>query len=127
MYGKFRQEGSDANPNSGRAVLCRDAPLSLVSWAELKRAGWKVGESLTCIWHPREKVTVYFEAKYGLLYLPIEHCDAHDDAHDENEEINVAPTGFLSNLMKNYITFGGPDIIKLRKTGELSGLPLVDG
>ena len=117
-------KGSDANPNSGRAVLCRDAPLSLVSWAELKRAGWKVDESLTCIWHPREKVTVYFEAKHGLLYLPIERCDAHDDAHDDNEEINVAPTGFLSNLMKNYITFGGPDMTKLRKTGELSGLPL---
>ena len=78
-------KGSDANPNSGRAVLCRDAPLSLVSWAELKRAGWKVDESLTCIWHPREKVTVYFDAKHGLLYLPIERCDAHDDAHDDNE------------------------------------------
>ena len=36
----------------------------------------------------------------------------------------MAPTGFLSNLMKNYITFGGPDMTKLRKTGELSGLPL---
>ena len=32
----------------------------------------------------------------------------------------------MSNLMKNYITFGGPDMTKLRKTGELSGL-LLDG
>ena len=68
-------------------------------------------ESLTCIWHPREKVTVYFEAKHGLLYLPIERCDAHDD----NEEINVEPTGFLSNLMKNYITFGGPAMTNYAK------------
>ena len=95
--------------------------MSLVSWAELKRAGWKVDdESLTCIWHPREKVTVYFEAKHGLLYLPIERCDAHDDAHDDNEEINVAPTGFLSNLMKNYITFrrAGHDKITQNRRAE---------
>jgi hypothetical protein len=26
--------------------------------------------------------------------------------------------------MRNYITFGGPDMTKLRKTGGLSGLPL---
>ena len=38
--------------------------------------------------HPCEKVTVYFEAKHGLLYLPIGRCDAHDD----NEEIAVEPT-----------------------------------
>ena len=44
----------------------------------------------TCIWHPRENVTVYFEAKHGLLYLPVERCSAHDD----NEEINVEPARF---------------------------------
>ena len=110
--------GPAANPNSGRAVLCHEAPLSLISWHELKRAGWKVDENLTYIWHTRAKVTIYFEMKNGLLYLPIDN-----DGYDDNE-MDIGPTGFLSNLMKNYITFGGPDMTKLRKTGELSGLPL---
>ena len=99
--------GVGENPNSGRAVLCQEAPLSLISWHELKRAGWRVDEALSYIWHPRAQVTVYFEAKHGLLYLPIE---CNDDNYTQEE---IEPTGFMSNLMT-----------KLRKTGELSGLPL---
>ena len=71
--------GPAANPNSGREVLCHEAPLSLISWHELKRAGWKVDELLTYIWHTRAEVTIYFEMKNGLLYLPIDNDGYNDD------------------------------------------------
>ena len=54
--------------------------MSLTSWHELKRAGWKVDENLTYIWHTRAEVTIYFETKKnGLLYLPIDNDGYSDD------------------------------------------------
>ena len=35
-----------------------------------------------------------------------------------------AIAGDLSNAMRWYVTFGGPDVVKLKKTGELAGLKM---
>jgi hypothetical protein len=105
--------GTAQNPNAGRTVLCKGVRLSLISWNELKRAGWKVDETLSGMWHPRAEVTVRFEAKHGSLYLLLKNDD--DDDYNDDEIAEVTPAGFLSNLMRNYITFGAPDMTKLRK------------
>ena len=36
----------------------------------------------------------------------------------------VSAASLLSNITKYYVTFGGPDIARLRKTGEIMGLKL---
>jgi hypothetical protein len=60
--------------------------------------------------------------KNGLLYLPIDN-DGYDD-----DEMDIRPTGFLSNLMKNYITFGDRsqrhDSQRTKERAETKGKPV---
>ena len=62
--------------------------MCLISWHELKRAGWKVDKNLTYIWHAHAEVTIHFEMTNGLLYLPMDNDDYDGD------EMDIGPTSF---------------------------------
>ena len=109
---------------ASNALLCAESPLNLVSWSELKDAGWLCFPDLSGIYHPKYRLTIYLEAEDGVSYMPLVVEDGLDDGDDDEAESVSYVGSFLSSMTKYYVTFGGPDITRLRKTGEIVGLKL---
>ena len=111
------------------ALLCYESPLNLISYEELGKAGWLCTPDLSGIYHPKYRVSVWFERADGLRYMPL--VDNGGDGEEEEESDGVrgyvgslAVSSFLSTMTRWFVTFGGPDITRLRKTGEITGLKL---
>ena len=123
---------SNAAPN---ALLSTSAPLSLISWSAMKKKGWKVLADISGMYHEKYRVTIYFEERDGLSYMPVVEHVEHADRRltvDSAAMTHVTATAYpaaaslrkLSKMTQYYVTFGGPDVTRLRKTGEILNLDL---
>ena len=113
------------------ALYCPVSPLNLVSASELLDAGWLYFADLSGMYHPQYRVSIYIERVDGLSYMPLVSKDMSiDDGDDDLPSETLAQIAmrcvgtFLSSMTKFYVTFGGPDVTRLRKTGEIIGLKL---
>ena len=109
------------------ALLCDESPINLVSWNELWKAGWKSSEDIDYIYHPKYRVTIFFENIDGLAFMPlvVDENETNETTKETFAQSAARITSsFLSTLTKYYVIFGGPDITRFRKTGEIVGLKL---
>ena len=120
-YCKVNLQGESRSESN--ALLCAESPLNLMSWSELKKAGWLCFADLSGIYHPKYRLTIYFDEEDGVSYMPLVVDD--DFECDDVTAGSISHVGaFLSSMTKYFVTFGGPDITRLRKTGEIVGLKL---
>ena len=114
----------------------------------MKKAGWFMMPDGNGLFHPEAQLCIWYEFANGdgLLYMPIvDPAEYEDDersvccgcpmnSSDTNSSAsnssvtNIFPAhrmrDSLPNIFRWYVTFGGPDVNRLRKTGELAGFRL---
>ena len=63
------------------ALLCRESPLTLVAWAEMKKAGWLMMPDGNGLFHPEAQLCIWYEFANGdgSLYIPTVDPDEVED------------------------------------------------
>ena len=63
-----REQNDDSRRN---AHLVSSSPVTLVSWDQLLKRGWRMAEDTSYIFHRSAEANVYLTQRNGLFYLPI--------------------------------------------------------